>query len=170
MTREPDDPRDESPYIRADRNLSELLQELRVALPGVQVVFAFLLTVPFAQRFKELDGFQKAVYFATLLLTAVTTALLVAPSANHRLLFRKHDKEHLVIVANRLTVAGLVTMALSMCGAILLVSDFMFDALVAGVATGALLMLFAVLWVAAPLRRRRRVADAEDPPMGTQGG
>src|SRR5215468_1775361 len=99
--------RDETEDERLDRNLGELLQELRVALPGVQVLFAFLLAVPFQQNFTKIDGYQKGVYFATLLLTALSAALLIAPSAYHRLTFRYQQKHRLVFIANRLAIAGL---------------------------------------------------------------
>src|SRR5918997_3195753 len=107
----------ESEKERLDRNLEQLLQELRVALPGVQVLFAFLLTVPFAQGFANLTDPQRELYFAVLLLTAVSTAFLIAPSANHRLLFRQRDKEHLVTISSRLAIAGLATLALAVSGA-----------------------------------------------------
>ena len=98
---------DESEKERLDRNLLELLNELRVALPGVQVLFAFLLTVPFTQRFSTLTSTQEKVYYATLLLTTVSTVLLIAPSAHHRINFRQQDKAYIVFLANRLTIAGL---------------------------------------------------------------
>lgn len=157
-----DEPREETVSERADRNLSELLQELRVALPGVQVVFGFLLTVPFAQRFESLTEFQKDLYFATLLCTALTTALFVAPSANHRMLFRKRDKEYIVLVANRLAIAGLASMALSMCGAILLISDLVFDTPVPAVTAGGSALVFTWLWFVRPIRRRLRLEDEPD--------
>lgn len=159
-----DPPREETRYARADRNLSELLQELRVALPGVQVVFGFLLTVPFTQRYESLTAFQKDLYFGTLLCTALTTALFVAPSANHRMLFRKRDKEYIVLVANRLAIAGLASMAISMCGAILLVSDLVFDAFVPAVTTCGAAFVFAWLWFVRPIRRRFRLEDEPEPP------
>ena len=144
---------------RADRNLSELLQELRVALPGVQVLFAFLLTVPFTERFERLTGFQEGLYFATLLSTALTTALLVAPTANHRLLFHKRDKEHIVVVANRLAVAGIACMALSTCAAVLLVTDVLFDDAVPAVTFAATAAVFVALWFVLPMRRRAMLED-----------
>jgi hypothetical protein len=159
----PDDPRGETSFERADRNLSELLQELRVALPGVQVLFAFLLTVPFTQRFQSLTPSQEKLYFGILLSTALTTALLVAPSANHRMLFRKRDKEYIVVIANRLAVAGLASMALSMCGVILLISDFMFDAATPVFATCGAAMMFTWLWFVRPIRRRNRLKDEPEP-------
>ncbi len=154
-----DDPRGETSFERADRNLAELLQELRVALPGVQVLFAFLLTVPFTQRFESLNATQQKLYFGTLLMTALTTVFLVAPSANHRLLFHKRDKVYIVRVANRLTIAGLVAMALSMCGVILLISDFMFDSATPVIATVGALLVFAWFWFVRPMRRRLRLED-----------
>lgn len=156
-------PRREASYERADRNLSELLQELRVALPGIQVVFGFLLTVPFTERFEALTPSQEKLYFATLLCTALTTALFVAPSANHRMLFHKRDKEYIVRVANRLTIAGLASMAVSMCGAILLISDLVFDALVPAVTTCGAAIVFAWLWFVRPIRRRHRLEDEPEP-------
>src|SRR5438876_10366059 len=118
--------RNETPAERLDRNLSELLQELRVALPGVQVLFAFLLTVPFTQRFSALSSFQEKLYFGVLISVALATVLLVAPTAGHRILFRQQQKEYLVTVANRLALAGILLVALAMCGAIALISVFLF--------------------------------------------
>jgi membrane-bound acyltransferase YfiQ involved in biofilm formation len=146
--------RDETPAERADRNLNELLQELRVALPGVQVLFAFLLTVPFAQRFARVTTFQEKAYFATLLLSTVATALLIAPSAYHRLNFRQRDKEHIVNMAGRFAVAGLATLALAMTGAVLLVTDVLFGSTVVALAAAGTGAMFALLWFALPLRRR----------------
>ena len=97
-----------------------------MALPGVQILFAFLLTVPFSQGFTTLNSFQRDLYFGVLLSTAVATALLIAPSAHHRLLFRMRDKENLVHVSNRLSIAGLAVLSLSLIGAILLISDVLF--------------------------------------------
>src|SRR3954471_10499749 len=99
--------RDETEEERLDRNLGELLQELRVALPGVQVLFAFLLAVPFQQNFTKISEFEKRVYFGTLLCTAISAALLISPSAFHRLTFRYQQKKQLVFYANRMAIAGL---------------------------------------------------------------
>ena len=111
---------------RLDRNLGELLQELRVALPGVQVLFAFLLAVPFQQNFTKITSFEKTVYFVTLLLTAISAALLIAPSAYHRITFRYQQKSQLVFLANRFAIAGLGFLALAMTGAIMLITDVLF--------------------------------------------
>ncbi len=154
--------RSETPAERADRNLSELLQELRVALPGVQILFAFLLTVPFSQGFPKLDDFQRDLYFGVLMSTALSTALFIAPSANHRLLFRMRDKEYLVQISNRLTIAGLLVLSVSLTGAVLLISDILFKSPAPAIFTAATALVFLVLWVALPLARRARLADELD--------
>jgi hypothetical protein len=149
--------RNETLLERYDRNLVELLQEVRVVQTGVQVLFAFLLTAPLAARFPELTTFQRDVYFVTLLATGAAAVLLIAPTAYHRLLFRLGDKEHLVIVANRFTLAGLAFVALSMVGALLFVTDLLFGGVaVVLTAVGAALGC-VVLWLLLPLGRRRRL-------------
>lgn len=141
--------------------MAELLQELRVALPGVQILFAFLLTVPFSQGFTTLNSFQRDLYFGVLLSTAVATALLIAPSAHHRLLFRMRDKENLVHVSNRLSIAGLAVLSLSLIGAILLISDVLFKSPAPLIFTAATALIFAALWVVMPLARRIRLSEGE---------
>jgi hypothetical protein len=148
------DGRNESPAQRADRNLQELLNELRVALPGVQVLFAFLLVVPFSQRFVDVSAFQEKVYFTVLLLTAVATALLIAPTALHRLMFGLRLKDVIVADSNRLAIAGLVTLSLAMTGAVLLITDVLFSALTSALTTAAIGALFGALWLGLPLYRR----------------
>jgi high-affinity Fe2+/Pb2+ permease len=146
--------REESEGERLDRNLGELLQELRVALPGVQVLFAFLLAVPFQQNFTKITPFQEKVYFVTLLLTALSAALLIAPSAYHRMTFRMQQKDHLVFLANKLSIAGLACLALAMTGAIVLITDVLFGS-AATVVTGTVAFsVFLLLWYAMPLKRR----------------
>ncbi len=161
--------RNETEDERLDRNLGELLQELRVALPGVQVLFAFLLAVPFQQRFTSISEFDKKAYFATLLLTALSAALLIAPSAYHRLTFRYQQKGRLVFVSNRLSIAGLVVLALAMTCAIMLVTNVLFGTIATTVVTTTLVLaMFVVLWAVLPLRRRLRYRDEGlpllDPP------
>jgi hypothetical protein len=147
--------RNETPLERCDRNLVELLQEVRVVQTGVQVLFAFLLTVPLTSRFPELTGFQRGVYFVTLLSTGAAAVLLIAPTAYHRILFRCGDKEHLVVVANRFTMSGLALVAASMIGALILVTDLMFGGVAVVAAVGALAACGCVwAWCAAPLARR----------------
>jgi hypothetical protein len=166
-----DDPgshRPETREQRVDRNLLELLNELRVALPGVQVLFAFLLVVPFNQRFAATTDFQRGTYFATLLFAAGANVCLIAPSVHHRLLFRLQQKERIVVVANRLALIGLTLLALALTGVVLLVTDFVFGdsaAIVVGTGAG---VLFAVVWYLVPLRyrgrRHIRVVQAQDEP------
>ncbi len=150
--------REETDDQRLDRNLSELLQELRVALPGVQVLFAFLLAVPFQRNFTEISPFEEKVYFATLLCTALSAALLISPTAYHRLTFHLQQKRELVFLANRMAIAGLGFLALAMSGAILLITDVLFGGLATWVFTGGALLTFALLWIALPLRRRFRLS------------
>lgn len=148
--------RDETEEERVDRNLAELLQELRVALPGVQVLFAFLLTVPFTQRFTQLSGFQEKLYFGILISVALATALLVAPTSGHRILFRRQQKEYVVTLSNTLALAGLFLLAVAMCGVIALISDFLFGAATTIVATSVMGAFFLGLWYVGPFLRRRR--------------
>jgi O-antigen/teichoic acid export membrane protein len=138
---------------KLDRELIELLNELRVVMPGVQLLFGFLLTVPFQQRFGEVTDFQKAVYFATLLLTAGSAACLMAPSAFHRLTFREHQKPYLVDLATRQTIAGLVLVALAMTGAVMLLTDVLFGAVVVAVVTAGTAAVFCWLWFGLAWRR-----------------
>src|SRR3954469_4137153 len=147
--------RDETEKERLDRNLSELLQELRVALPGVQVLFAFLLTVPFQQGFQKATSFQKDVYGVTLLLTALASALLMAPSAYHRLEFRQNDKKHIVWVSNWFSIVGFGVLAAAMTAAVLLVTDYLYSSTTSTVATIGAAVVFYGFWYAAPLTRRR---------------
>src|SRR3954451_6864171 len=150
--------RNETALERCDRNLVELLQEVRVVQTGVQVLFAFLLTAPLAARFPELTTFQRYDYFFTLLATGAAAVLLIAPTAYHRILFRCGDKEHLVQVANRLTLAALSFVAISMVGALLFVTDLMFEGGVIVAVTTALAALgCALLWCVLPLLRRARL-------------
>lgn len=155
--------REESEDARLDRNLGELLQELRVALPGVQVLFAFLLAVPFQSNFTEVTPFQEKVYFATLLSTAVSAALLISPTAYHRLTFHLQQKRRLVLLSNRLAIVGLGFLALAMTGAIMLITDVLFGALATVVFSLAAALMFAVLWGLLPLRRRLSLAREEGP-------
>jgi hypothetical protein len=140
---------------RTAREVTELLQELRIVLPGVQILFAFLLTVPFAGRFTELTDPQRYVFFATLLCTAVATALLIAPSAHHRLLWRQGAREYRLRTGNALTILGLAFLVPAMVGVIFVITDLMFGALGALVVTALMVASFAGLWFALPLWYRR---------------
>ena len=153
--------RKESETERLDRNLSELLQELRVALPGVQVLFAFLLTIPFNQRFALLTTAQERIYLGTLLSTTIAAVLLISPTAYHRLTFRKQQKARLVWIANRLAIVGLGFLALAMTGVVLLVTDFLFKTAVTVVCTTFAGLMFATFWYGLPLMRRIGLEDDE---------
>jgi hypothetical protein len=148
--------RHETPKERLDRNLEELFAGLRVALPGVQVLFAFLLVVPFQQQFPDVSAFQEKVYFATLLCTAAASILLIAPSARHRIQFRRNDKAYVVFTANRLAIAGFAFLGLAMVGAILLISDFLFGGLATACSTAVVASGLAWAWFGSPLARRLR--------------
>jgi hypothetical protein len=141
---------------RLDRELIELLNELRVAMPGVQVLFGFLLTVPFQQRFTEISAFQKDVYFVTLLLAALASALLIAPSAQHRLLFRERAKPYLVRAGTRMALGGLACLALAMCSAVLLVTDLIFASHTAAITAAFAGAVYLYLWFGHGLIRRMR--------------
>jgi hypothetical protein len=149
------DPRQESTAERDDRNLAELLQELRVSGLGVQVLFGFLLSLPFTVRFVKLSGAQRDLYLASLVLSAVATALLLGPVAYHRLVFRRRQKESLVRAASMMAILGLVTVGLAISTAVLLVSSFVTTAVPAGIITACVVVVFAGLWFAFPLARRR---------------
>lgn len=146
---------EETEKQRLDRNLMELLGELRIALPGVQVLFAFLLAVPFQTGFRRVTTFQRDTYFATLCCALLASAFLIAPTPFHRLTFRLHQKRALVAIANRLAITGLALLALAMSGVILLISDVLFGTPVAVVATTLAAATFALLWGVLPLLYRR---------------
>jgi Family of unknown function (DUF6328) len=148
------DPRNESRTTRDDRNLAELLQELRVAGLGVQVLFGFLLALPFTNRLTRLSPAQRHLYVADVVLAAVATALLVGPVAYHRFVFRRNLKEHLVRAANVMAICGLMIVALAISAAVLLVVSFVIPGVVATVISVAVIGLFGVLWLALPLARR----------------
>jgi Family of unknown function (DUF6328) len=172
---EPDDAlirrqRDETELQRLDRNFDELLQELRVAQAGVQILFAFLLSLTFTQRFGVVTALQRAIYFITLLLTAVSASLLIAPVSMHRLLFRQHQKRRLVTAANAAAIGGLLSLSLAIIGVLLFITDVLYGH---GPAVAAALVStawFGVLWYALPLSwlvmsgRRHGERDPEGRP------
>ena len=151
--RHPETGRDESENERLDRNLEELLGELRVALPGVQVLFAFLLVVPFNQRFADITSFQETVYLATLLCATAACVCLIAPTAHHRIEFRHQDKRRIVFGATRLAIVGLTLLALAMTGAVTFVTDFLYGPTTVTIVAVSVALLFALLWYAIPIRR-----------------
>lgn len=147
--------RHESEAERIDRNLLELLQELRVAGLGVQVLFGFLLAMPFTSLFSSLDPEQRRLYVAVLLLAALSTALLTAPVAYHRIVFRRHMKHDLLRFASVAALAGLLTIALAVSGAVLLVVSVVYDGLVAAVIAALVAGVYFVLWYVVPHLGRR---------------
>ena len=149
------DKRQETAEQRADRNLGELIQELRVAGLGVQVLFGFLLSLPFSSKFSELDGAQRDLYLTCLVLSAVATALLIGPVAYHRLVFRRGLKEQLVRAANLQAIFGLTAVGGAVLSAVLLVSWYVAGAVAGGVITAVLGVLTSGLWIAVPLGTRR---------------
>jgi hypothetical protein len=148
------DPRDESEAQRDDRNLAELLQELRISGLGVQVLFGFLLSLPFTARFAKLSQGQRDLYLASLVLSAVATALLLGPVAYHRIVFRRRQKEPLVRAASVMATLGLAAVGLAICAAVLLATTTVATGLPAGLITVFVFVLFAGLWFAFPLTRR----------------
>ena len=163
-----DDPgRQETEEERADRNLTDLLQELRVAGLGVQVLFGFLLSLPFTARFTDLDGRKRVVYVASLLMSALSTALLSAPVAYHRLVFRQHQKDRLLRAANVLALLGLGTVGCAISTAVLLVVSVVDHGAAVPVIGGLTVATFAGLWFVLPLARRPS-AKAEEADQASE--
>jgi len=151
--------REESEEERLDRNLNEMLQGLRVALPGIQVLFAFLLVVPFQQGWATVTKFEETVYYVTLVLTAAASVFLIAPTARHRMRFRERDKEWIVKSSNALAIAGLALMGAAICGAILLITSVVYDGTVLRVVPAALGAAILWFWFGAPMLRELRDND-----------
>ncbi len=161
--RHPESGRDETEEERLDRNLGEMLQELRVALPGVQVLFAFLLAVPFQQGFEKITQFQKGAYFGTLVCTAISAVMLISPTAYHRITFRYQQKRQLVFYANRFSIVGLFFLALAMTGAIMLVTDYLFGSTATILMVAVTVVFFGFFWFGLPLRRRFSLSAGQEP-------
>jgi hypothetical protein len=148
--------RAETPLERWDRNFGELLQELRVAQTGVQILFAFLLTLPFTERFSRVSAFDRATYVVTIVAAATATALLIAPVSFHRIVFRQGRKPQLVTIASRLAGLGLVCLLVAMLGAVFLAVDVVLHTPVAAAVVAGLAGLYFVLWYGLPLLNRYR--------------
>jgi hypothetical protein len=146
-------PDDRSEHELRDRQMIELLNELRVALPGVQILFAFLLTVPFAQGWQRTTPFQRDVFYITLIATALSTACLIAPTAAHRLRFHQRDRRWVIETASNLTIAGLVLLALAIFGAVLLMTDYLFDGARVWIYSGFVGVVVLSLWFVRPALR-----------------
>lgn len=147
---------EESHEERINRELIELLNELRVALPGVQVLFAFLLAVPFTQRFAETTELQRDTFMVALLSTTAGSVFLIAPTAYHRIRFRDRDKEAMLKLSNRFAIIGMVFLALGMSSVVFLVTDLIFKGTVTAVVTALTAGLFAGVWFVLPLARAAR--------------
>ena len=161
------DERDETESDRLDRNYLEMLQELRVLQAGMQILFAFLLSLAFLSRFDETTDFQRNLYIVTLVCAALATACLIAPVPFHRIVFRRGMKDDLIVATTRYVAGGLVFLFLTMAGAILLVLDFLVDLTAALVITASLAVAFLVLWVVLPLlSRATEHDDSQDKPGG----
>jgi ABC-type transport system involved in cytochrome c biogenesis permease subunit len=139
---------------RVNRELIELLNELRVALPGVQVLFAFLLAVPFSQRFEQTTDLQRDAFMVALLSTLAGSVFLIAPSAYHRIRFRDRDKEALLRISNVFAIVGMVFLAVGMTSVVFLVTDMIFKDTVTIVVTSLTAGLFALVWFVLPLARK----------------
>jgi hypothetical protein len=161
--------RNETELERCDRQLAELMQEVRVAQTGVQVLFGFLLTVPFTTRFDALTSGQRVLYFATLTLAGAAAMLLIAPTSHHRVLFRCGDKRHLVRVANRYAIAGLACVGIAMAGALVFVADVVFGSLLGASAGAIAAMACAWSWYVQPMLRRRALF-ARERRLGANAG
>jgi hypothetical protein len=161
LVESPDDRHEESPHERLDRNTSDLLGELRIAATGIQVLFAFLLIVPFNTGFKGLTSFDRHLYFATLICVATAAALLIAPTIHHRLLFRRGQRAYVLRVGTQFTIAAMAFLGVGLTGILILISHVMFgDA--AAIVTGATAAAgLAILWFVLPLRRRRQCRPAD---------
>lgn len=146
---------DESKKERVDRELRELLEETRVVLPGLELLFGFLLILPFSERFSAIDESQRYVYLACLIATAVALGLLVAPSARHRIGFRRLDKERLLFVANRQLIAGLALVAISIALAVHLASSALLDRAWAAAVAATIALWLACWWFVLPILRNR---------------
>jgi hypothetical protein len=155
----------ESEKERLNRNLDQLLQELRIVLPGVQVLFAFLLAVPFSARFGDADDFERDIYFVALLLSAIAVALLMAPSIQHRILFRHDQKRYLISLGNVVTIAGMTALALAIVLSIVFVADFLFGSAAAWIAGGLAFCAFALTWYALPVERLLRAERSAPEPI-----
>jgi hypothetical protein len=144
---------------RVDRELIELLNELRVVLPGAQVLFAFLLSLPFLARFGALTRMDRDAYFAAFLCTAIGTVMFMAPSANHRMRFREYDKERMLLWFNRLVLIGSGFLAASIALVVFVVTDMLFTQMWASVVGGVMAAWVVIVWYVLPLLQRRRVVE-----------
>jgi len=141
---------------RLNRQFTELLQEARLAILGVQVLFVFLLRVPFSQRFPSVSTLEQYALYTTLLCTVLSAALLMAPTPHHRILWREHQREKRIELGNRLIMAGLSFLALAILGSVFLISDLVVGGVAAGLTTVGIGLVILCVWYGQPLFRRMR--------------
>jgi hypothetical protein len=164
-----DDPgRDETREQRLDRNTDELVSEMRVAAIGIQVLFAFLLVVPFNAGWKHVTAFERDVYFVALLCIAGSAVLLIAPTIHHRILFRLRQKEHLVEMGSRFLIVAMALLAVGLVAILVLISDYLFGATGAVVVGLGVALVVGSLWFAAPLSRRRKIESPHGGPGSSE--
>jgi hypothetical protein len=155
----PDPPgRQDGDPSRLDRELIELVQELRVILPGVQVLFAFLLTVPFSNKFGTTNSTERAVFFVAFIATTISAVMLIVPSVWHRLLFRKRDKEDLILASNRITIIATVALAIAMIAVVFLIAELLYGTWAGIAASATTALVIVVLWYVSPLSQRMQRA------------
>jgi hypothetical protein len=152
-----DPERHESREERLDRNTTELIGEMRVAAIGIQVMFAFLLVVPFNAGWKQVTAFERDVYFVALLCIAMAAVLLIAPTIHHRLLFRQRQKGYLVAVGSKLVVVAMSFLAVGLVAILVLISDFLFGAAAAAIVGLGAAAVVGTVWFVIPLHRRREL-------------
>jgi hypothetical protein len=157
-----DPPPDETEADRLNRNFDDLLQELRVSQNGTQILFAFLLTVPFSSGFTKVTDFQRGFYFAALLLAALSAMLLIAPAVMHRMLFRRHHKKELVATASRVALGGQTLLALAVAASVFLVTDYLYGHALAAVIASAVLAWTCVWFFVVPLAIRAKNPQPRD--------
>ncbi|MGI8726442.1 MAG: DUF6328 family protein [Solirubrobacterales bacterium] len=148
--------------VEVETELQELIGELRVATTGVQVLFAFLLTVAFSARFETVSDFERNVYFVSLLLSALSSAFLIAPTAYHRVNFGQHDKRHLLRICNRLALAGLAVLVLAVSSVLMLITDVVYSPLAGAIVAAVAAVFLSGLWLALPIGRRRALGPRND--------
>jgi uncharacterized membrane protein YidH (DUF202 family) len=148
---------EETPKERVDRELIELLNELRILLPGVQVLFAFLLTVPFNTGFSNASTFHRSLLLVALLAAAFAVGLLVAPAAQHRILFRAHEKRRLLWRSNLFAISGMLLLAVAVVVSVLLVVDYLFHLLAASISAGLVAAVLLATWLVQPIVQRGRL-------------
>jgi uncharacterized membrane protein YqjE len=166
---EPQERPDETESARLNRELNELMQELRVAQNGILIVVGFLLVIPFTQRFANVSDFERIIYYLTFLTAGAAAVVIVAPVSYHRVVFRRRDKQALVTRGNLMAMIGLALLAIAILGVLVLVTDFLFNTMLAAVVSVLYVAIVSTLWYLLPMQSRRRKAR-EAAHVGQTGG